>query len=42
MVAASSVMLSMLFSVAVLHEGLTTRTVVGGGLAVAALVALTL
>jgi multidrug transporter EmrE-like cation transporter len=40
--AASSVVLSMLLSVTVLNEGLTTRTVVGGGLAVAALVALTL
>jgi hypothetical protein len=33
---------SMLLSVTVLNEGLTTKTVVGGGLAVAALVALTL
>jgi multidrug transporter EmrE-like cation transporter len=40
--AAASVVLSMLLSVTVLNEGLTTKTVVGGGLAVAALVALTL
>jgi multidrug transporter EmrE-like cation transporter len=42
MFAASSVVLSLLLSVTVLNEGLTTKTVVGGGLAVAALVALTL
>jgi len=42
MFAASSVVLSMLLSVTVLNEGLTTRTVVGGLLAVAALVTLTL
>lgn len=42
MFAASSVVLSMLLSVTVLNEGLTTKTVVGGLLAVAALVALTL
>jgi hypothetical protein len=40
--AAASVVLSMLLSVTVLNEGLTTKTVVGGSLAVAALVALTL
>ena len=40
--AASSVVLSVLLSITVLNEGLTTKTVVGGGLAVAALVALTL
>jgi hypothetical protein len=40
--AAASVVLSMVLSVTVLNEGLTTKTVVGGGLAVAALVALTL
>jgi hypothetical protein len=42
MFAASSVVLSMLLSVTVLSEGLTTKTVIGGGLAVASLVALTL
>ena len=42
MFAASSVVLSMLLSVTVLNEGLTAKTIVGGGLAVAALVALTL
>jgi hypothetical protein len=42
MFAASSVVLSMLLSVTVVNEGLTTKTVVGGLLAVAALVALTL
>ena len=42
MFAASSVVLSMLLSVMVLSEGLTTKTVIGGGLAVASLVALTL
>jgi multidrug transporter EmrE-like cation transporter len=41
MFAASSVVLSILHSVTVLNEGLTTQTLVGGGLAVAALVALT-
>jgi len=40
--AASSVVLSMRLSVTVLNEGLTAKTVVGGLLAVAALVALTL
>jgi hypothetical protein len=42
MFAASSVVLSMPLSVTVLSEGLTTKTVVGGLLAVAALAALTL
>jgi uncharacterized membrane protein len=42
MFAAASVVLSTLLSVTVLNEGLTTKTVIGGGLAVAALVALTL
>lgn len=42
MFAASSVVLSMLLSVTVLNEGPTTKTVVGGLLAVAALAALTL
>jgi len=41
MFAASSV-LSMTLSVIVLNAGLTSKTVVGGGLAIAALVALTL
>lgn len=40
MFSATSVILSIALSVAVLHEGLTPRTVVGGGLAVAALVTL--
>jgi multidrug transporter EmrE-like cation transporter len=42
MFAASSVVLSMVLSATVLNEGLTTRTVLGGLLAVAALVALAL
>lgn len=41
MFAASSVVLSMLLSVTVLNGGLNAKTVVGGGFAVAALVALT-
>jgi multidrug transporter EmrE-like cation transporter len=40
--AAASVVLSVVLSVTVLSEGLTTKTVVGGGLAVAALLALAL
>jgi uncharacterized membrane protein len=40
--AASSVVLSVLLSITVLNEGLTAKTVIGGGLAVAALLALTL
>jgi multidrug transporter EmrE-like cation transporter len=42
MFAASSVVVSMLHSVTVLSQGLTTMAVIGGGLAVASLVALTL
>ncbi len=42
MFAASSVVLSMLLSATVLNEGLTAKTIAGGLLAVAALVALTL
>lgn len=42
MFSAVAVVLSMVLSVTVLQEGLTVRTVVGGGLAVAALVTLTL
>lgn len=39
---ATSIVLSLVLSVAVLGEGLTTKTVVGGSLAVAALVILAL
>ncbi len=42
MFSAASVVLSMMLSIAVLNEGLSTKTVVGGALAVAALVALSI
>src|SRR6266540_6167085 len=42
MFAAASVVLSMMLSITVLNEGLGTKTIVGGGLAIAALVTLTL
>ncbi|MBB5981190.1 hypothetical protein [Kribbella solani] len=40
--AASSVILSMVLSATVLNEGLSPKTLIGGGLAIAALVALAL
>jgi hypothetical protein len=40
MFAAASAVLSMMLSITVLNEGLSTKTVIGGGLAIAALVAL--
>jgi len=42
MFAAASVVLSMMLSITVLNEGLGTKTIVGGGHAIAALVTLTL